>query len=367
MDPYNYWQDYEPYEETETQYPMHNYDNRRNDYSSKTSYSSKYTQNSNLTSYKNQNKERKEKPNIYNYIISNNQNQRKDNNYSYLSKNDEPRNSSKYYSDQNKYLTIFNSSAKRYVPTEANLSNEDVIRGYSDNCSFYVSGSSDLSAKALIKYNNKNKNRIENYNKNNNDYNRYNRDNRQKKTYESKTKIITNNDYKKKEIPKESTNSHNQKNENKNKKYTYNSKTNINTRIYTIDNFNENNYNNYGKNKHHSIYESINIIPKNDDKSKANYSRRGYLQTDPVNNIKHYNNRNENTENYKQPLIPTNDFSNRKPKATIGNVKNTSNNNKRIYKTSTNTNFEEKNKNNYYKKIVDKIHFKILKEIIPQI
>ena len=60
MNSYIYWQDYEPYEETETQYPMYNYDNRRNDYSSKTSYSSKYTQNSNLTSYKNQNKERKE-------------------------------------------------------------------------------------------------------------------------------------------------------------------------------------------------------------------------------------------------------------------------------------------------------------------
>ena len=75
-------------------------------------------------------------------------------------------NSSQYYSQKNKYLITFNSNPRKF-----DISSDGVIRGYTNNCTFYISGSSDLKSKINYKnkdYNsNKNRKTYENSNKSN--------------------------------------------------------------------------------------------------------------------------------------------------------------------------------------------------------
>ena len=130
-----------------TKYPINksgfNTDNRRSNHASKISYSSKYIQNSNVNSSKKQiNQTRKEKDkenkktNYYNSF-------KKDYDFSYLSKNEESDNSNRNKNNEKKKLTLFNLSTRTYQPSNATVK-DGVLRGYNDNCSFYVSGSSDL-------------------------------------------------------------------------------------------------------------------------------------------------------------------------------------------------------------------------------
>jgi hypothetical protein len=84
--------------------------------------------------------------------------------------------SSQYYSQKNKYLITFNSNPRK-IDSNKDISSDGVIRGYTNNCSFYVSGSSDLKQK--LKDFKKRNEKIyvnsaqKNENKPTNNYNRY--------------------------------------------------------------------------------------------------------------------------------------------------------------------------------------------------
>ena len=52
--------------------------------------------------------------------------------------------SNQYFSQNNKYLITF-SSNQRKIDLKGKRSSDGVLRGYTNNCSFYVSGSSDLN------------------------------------------------------------------------------------------------------------------------------------------------------------------------------------------------------------------------------
>ena len=343
MKSYNEWEEEEIEENEPTKWPINNYvyniDNKRTNYSSKYNISS---------STKNFGTSKKELKKDYNY------------NYSYSSQNEETHNSTKYLSQNNKYLTLFNLRTKRYEPSNATVSEDGVIRGYTDNCCFYISGSSDLSdlrpkPTILNKYKSKNDKKNEknnNYNYNYNKYSSQNRTGRQNKVYESRTQVINPSDYIKKEDKKDIASKYNQKNQNKYHKNNYKSKTNINTRIYTINTTNDNK--NYEKRNYHNIISPKKMTQKNNNLN-TNYSRKSYYETEPNNNLRNYNNRNVYSDNIKKPLIPFKHLANKEPKATIQNINTTDNKNRRkVYKTSTNTNLEEKNKNNYYQSIVEK-------------
>ena len=172
MNYYPNWQ-YEEYKDTKKQTPNYNYefksDNKTDNQLSKVSYSSKYTRTPYISSSKKEkNISIKEKINQYRTSIS--QTEKKDINYSNINHEDEKTNSAKYYSRQNKYLTLFNSATNRYERSNATLLNDGVLRGYTDNCSFYISGSSNIKPKTTIK------NKFLNNNKNNSDiHNRYNK------------------------------------------------------------------------------------------------------------------------------------------------------------------------------------------------
>ena len=79
--------------------------------------------------------------------------------YNYINNNTKSDSiSSQYYSQKNKYLITFNSIPRKFDPKN-NMSSDGVIRGYINNCSFYISGSSDLLQKINYKkidYKNKN-------------------------------------------------------------------------------------------------------------------------------------------------------------------------------------------------------------------
>ena len=354
MESYQDWQNNE-YGYTQEQYPYYSYelnsDYKTNKHLSKVPYITKYNQYPNISESKKQkNVTRKEISNQYRTYI--NKNEKRDYNYSYISKENEPRNSTKYYSDHNKYLTLFNSETKRYERSNATFLNDGVLRGYTDNCSFYISGSSNLKPKTTIKdkFLNKNNNNSDNYYRYNKNYHLDNKYNRQKKVYESRTQVINPIDYKKKEVKK---NKDNKNNDNKYNKKNYNSKTIINTSLNTIN-----------KNEEKNKYQSLNKGPQNknninNEKQKYNYSRRSYINSEPNYNIKNNNNkRTLNTENITKPLIPTKNIINIEPKTTIQSFSDNTNysntNKKKVYKTSTNTNLEEKNKNNYYQTIIEK-------------
>ena len=69
-------------------------------------------------------------------------------------------------------------------------------------------------------------------------------------------------------------------------------------------------------------------------------------------------NRTITSDNIIPPFITARYITNKEPRATIKNVNislndNNDRNYRRIYNTSTNTNFEEKNKNHFYKSIIE--------------
>ena len=134
---------------TQKRYPTHkvevNIDNKRPNHVSKVSYSSRYNTNSKVISTKNQtNPIKKEIEKEYKTI--NNYNLKKDYDFSHLSKNEEPDNSNKKIE---KKLTLFNLSTRTYELSDATVSSDGVLRGYNDNCSFYVSGTGNTKPKPV--------------------------------------------------------------------------------------------------------------------------------------------------------------------------------------------------------------------------
>ena len=145
--------DYDYYEEDNSQdrNPTHNYlvypDNQRTINTLNAMSTPKYTQRLNSNSYQrtniNYNKDNK------NYYTRNNYSEYQNNR---IIDNPNNSNSNQYYSKNNKYLITFNSNPRK-LDLKENISKDGVIRGYTNNCSFYVSGSSDL--KSIISNKNK--------------------------------------------------------------------------------------------------------------------------------------------------------------------------------------------------------------------
>ena len=307
-----------------------NIENRRSNPIQKKPSFTKNNENKNTASIKKPaNQQKKENKNNENKTkIKNKQNVKMENNYSNSSQNNQPRKSSQNEGAQNKHITLSNVNTRRYELTNATISEDGVLRGYADNCSFYVSGSADLHPKtAGNSYNIKN--------------NRSNRGTQPHKTYDSKTQVInlTDSNYRKTEVTKDSGNKNNKRNnDNKYKKNNYTSKTNVNTTIYNI-NQNMNN-------------------KKIDIKSSQDYSRKTKFETEPSVNIRNYNNRTITSDNIRQPFIPERNIMNKEPRATIKSINinlddNNNNNVRRVYNTSTHTHYEEKNKNHFYKSIIE--------------
>ena len=184
------------------------------------------------------------------------------------------------------------------------MSSDGVIRGYTNNCSFYISGSSDLLQKINYKkIDYKNKNLYENKdNKKIND-----------KTYIDST----------------------QKNENKN---NYNRYINYSNNISKKDNNINNTINlytntlekNYGQSRYNI---PISLKKRNEQKNIINYT-----QTEPSNNVFYYSQNTSYNYNYNKDKNENNKDNN-----------NIIPNQRRIYKTSTNINLNENNRTNYFK------------------
>ena len=323
---------------------------------------SKYSQKPRIYYSKKQNEEkRKEISNSENKIsnLSNSKSyNKKDYNFSkYISINNKPTNAIQYYNyksnnaSKNANYNI-NSTLVRYEPPEPNYTPEGVLRGYTNNCSFYVSGSSNLIPKPTIK------NKYNNYQKNN--YQRINnRINSSYNIYDNKKlnkQSTTPNNFRRRDFLKDSNLSSNNTSENKYSKYNY------------ISNSSKMLYNNsekiFEKKSNHGYYESSidqkkilnKFLEKQKEKIPVEYSRKIYFETEPDNNLINHNKRNTDIDKIKQPFIPFNNIKNKEPKPTIINNSNIINNNykEKIYKSSTNKNIDEKKERNYLLNIEDK-------------
>ena len=277
---------------------------------------SNYTQRLNIKSRQNQT--------IDNKILNSNYNTQKNYNNninpSMISNIQLNSNSSQYYSQKNKYLITFNSNPRKF-DSKGKISSDGVIRGYTSNCSFYVSGSSDLKSninyqnndyKSTIKKENDNKpinktaeKRHIDINKNiiNNNTSNYNR-------------YINKNNY----IPKE--------NDLKKDNKIFKSSTETN----------------YGQYKY--------TIPVNLHKIKEQKPKINYTQTEPSNNVIYFSKNTSNSPsiNAKYNSNYNNDKSknNNKNNYYKYNINNSNNNQKKEYKTSTNVNLIENTRKNYF-------------------
>ena len=310
---------YDDYEEdipkTNTNYKyLYNTDNQKQNYTTNILSQPNYTQRLNIKS--------RQKLTLDNTILNSNYNTQKNynnNKTSPIANNFELNpNSSQYYSQKNKYLITFNSNPRKF-DSNGNISSDGVIRGYTSNCSFYVSGSSDL--KANINYQNKdykNTNQKENGNKsfnkaiektyidtnknivNNNNYNRY----------------INKNNYVTKEVGAKKDNK------------TYKSSTETN----------------YGQYKY---INPINLNNIKEQKPKINNT-----QTEPSNNVIYFskntgnnpsigNKYNSNYNNDKSKYNNNNYYYN-------PNLNNSNVTQKKEYKISTNINLNENSRKNYF-------------------
>ena len=231
-------------------------------------------------------------------------------------------NSSQYYSQNNKYLITFNSNPRK-LELEGKRSSDGVLRGYTNNCSFYVSGSSDLNSTL-------------------NDKNKAHK-NKEKNHYENKTF--------------ENTISHSKNNTNK----TNNIKINNNYNITKYENNKLKNKdiknNNYIKINTNLTNKNINNykIPISSTNSKEQKPKINYAQTEPSNNVIYFsqntssNSTSKYTSNYDKGKNITNNKSNCCVNYYIPNINNLYNNNqKRVYKTSTNTNYNDISRKNYF-------------------
>ena len=342
-------------------YPYY-YDYNTQNYSTKETASSKYTSRANNNYSKN----------YSNYY---NDNQKSNSNYYYNTNKDYSyeqynpvvnqlnSNSSQYYSQKNKYLITFHSQPRKNI---YDTSSDGRLQGYSNNynnnCTFYVSGSSDLKS-LLNNMNTKTNNRNKNTNTAN--YNNYVSD---KKTHE-----------------KNFNSSHNILNDNK---YNNNYNRYINNTKYDSKNKENNNRTTrvYTSSTEKVFEKKRNQIPislkKNDNKININIgtkftnnTKKNYLETEPNNKVKAYSQKTAFTPSIKQPLIstrytPNSNKEEEKPKynnnfsytsnnntKNITNYNNTNKNSNKEYKTSTNTNFTENTRTNYFKKVEEKPNY----------
>ena len=309
---------YDDYEEdipkTNTNYKyLYNTDNQKRNYTTNILSPSNYTQRLNIKS--------RQKLTLDNKILNSNYNTQKNYNYNKTSpivNNFQLNpNSSQYYSQKNKYLITFNSNPRKF-DSNGNISSDGVIRGYTSNCSFYVSGSSDL--KANINYQNKD---YKNTTKKENGNKSFNK--AIEKTYIDTNKNIANinnynryinkNNYATKEVGTKKDNK------------TYKSSTETN----------------YGQYKY--------IIPINLNNIKEQKPKINYTQTEPSNNVIYFskNTGNSPSINNKYNSNYNNDKYNNKNNYYYNpNINNSNINQKKEYKTSTNINLNENTRKNYF-------------------
>lgn len=267
----------------------------------------------------------------------------------YKSNKKEQKDLYKTFSHQNEHSSSnLNPVLQKYGPRDG------VLRGYTNNCSFYVSGSFDLKQKHVI--NNHVNNHINNYQRVN--Y-KTNRSNYISDSYKTRSVLSTTPDsYRRRDILKEIKIPFNPKNEKLYSKNSYNSNSNNNNsnRIsyYTIKNNQKNKVEkmNYKGYKFPIIQKEVIDKIKEKKLSPVNNQRNFYFSTESINNLKKYNQGNKSN---RQKLFPLNHNKTKDKKDTITYISN--NNGIKIYKASTNTNVEEKNKSNifnYFKKIEEK-------------
>ena len=260
-------------------------------------------------------------------------------------KNDQ-KNLYKTFSHQNENSsTNLNPPLQNSGPLESNNIIDGVLRGYTNNCSFYVSGSIDLKPKPTIK--NKDNNHINNYQRIND---KTNRANYISDSYKNRNVMSTTpNNYRRRDMLKDFKLPFDSKNDNLYSKNSYNSSSNSNRiNYYTIKSNKENKENkvekmNYKGYKFPIIHKGVIDKIKEKKLSPNNNSKNFYFSTEPLNNFKKYELRNR--------VINRRIFSpiNNKIKEQKANITNF--NNKidiKMYKTLTNTDLEEKNKSNVF-------------------
>ena len=295
--------DYDYYEEDNSQErnPTHNYlvypDNQRTIDTLNAMSTPKYTQRLNSNSYQrsniNYNKDNK------NYYTRNNYSEYQNNR---IIDNPNNSNSNQYYSKNNKYLITFNSNPRK-LDLKENISKDGVIRGYTNNCSFYVSGSSDL--KSIISNKNKDYKNILN------------------KTEEKRETNKTNN--------------------------IYNNKNNYNINNYAPKKYINNNYKVYSSSSEKNYGQYKYKIPITSNKLVDNKPKTNNIQNEPSNNFLYvsqntpFNPNRQYTSNYNSNENKY-DMKNTNYNSNINNL-----NQRRVYKTSTNTNLIENTRKNYFK------------------
>ena len=316
---------------------------KKTKYNSIISAASKYIKNPKLSSSMKKNhhdkKEISNKSNNIANLFSFYTNNKKDQKNLYKTSSHQNENSS-----SNLNPTLQNSG-----PLEANNIIDGVLRGYTNNCSFYVSGSFDLKPKPTIK--NKVNIHINNYQRIND---KTNRSNYTSDSFKNRNVMSTTpNNYRRRDMLKDFKLPFDSKNENIYSKNSYNSNnSNSNrTNYYTIKNNKEKKVEkmNYKGYQFPIIHKGVIDKIKEKKLSPNNNSRNFYFSTESLNNLKKYELRSRVIN--RRIFSPINNKI-KEQKATITNFNNDIGN--KMYKTLTNTDLEEKNKKNifnYFKKI----------------
>ena len=197
------------------------------------------------------------------------------------------------------------SSNQRKIDLKGKRSSDGVLRGYTNNCSFYVSGSSNLNKTS--NYENKAMEKTIPYSHKNSKKNNY---------------IKINNIY---------------------------DRTNENNKLKNKDNINNNSkICTSSTDKNFSKYQ----IPVNLNNAKEQTPKINYTQTEPSNNVIYFSKNTSNSPsiNAKYNSNYNNDKSknNNKNNYYKYNINNSNNNQKKEYKTSTNVNLIENTRKNYF-------------------
>ena len=328
-------------------------------YISKISATSKYIKNPKLTSsMKKNHQDKKELSNKANNIA---------NLFSFYKKNKkDQKNTYKSSSHQNEHSSSnVNPILQSYGSSEPNSVIDGVLRGYTNNCSFYVSGSFDLKPKPSIK--NKPNICIDNYKRING---KSNRSNYISDSYKTRSVISTTpNSYRRREVLKDINLPFNPKNEKLYSKHSYNSNSNSNRiNYYTIKNNNENKVEKMKYKGYQFPIIHKGVIDKIKEKklSPISNSKNFYFSTESINNLKKYSQRN--TVINRQQIVSPNNNKIKEQKAGITNFNNDIG--IKMYKTLTNTDLEEKNRSNvfnYFKQIGETKPYDIKRNHTPNI
>ena len=303
MESYDDWE-YEDYEEnTNENKPYYTYLKYTNNQNSKNSpniiSSSKYSQRLTINLRQKLNNDNKNLKT--NYSTNNNYNTYQ--NIPPINNIHSNQNSNQYFSQNNKYLITF-SSNQRKIDLKGKRSSDGVLRGYTNNCSFYVSGSSNLNKTS--NYENKAMEKTIPYSHKNSKKNNY---------------IKINNIY---------------------------DRTNENNKLKNKDNINNNSkICTSSTDKNFSKYQ----IPVNLNNAKEQTPKINYTQTEPSNNVIYFSQNTSSTTSFKYNSNynkENNKFNNKNNYNNSSSNNLYNNNHKRVYKTSTNTNFNDIIRKNYF-------------------